>query len=109
MIEFFFLIIKSTLRALLLNSDIPVVKMSEALIIIPRYLNSWTISNPSLSNTKWCFFINLPLLLNIKIFVLLVLTFSFHFCSKYSNYLNISANPLSMPTLKQDHQHTSIH
>ena len=66
----FFLIIKSTLRALLLNSDIPLVKMPEALIIIPRYLNSWTISNASLSNTKWCFLINLPLLLNIKIFVL---------------------------------------
>ena len=45
MIEFFFfLIIKSTLRALLLNSDIPLVKMPEALIIIPRYLNSWTFS-----------------------------------------------------------------
>ena len=75
----FFLIIKSTLRALLLNSDITLVKMPEALIIIPRYLNSWTVSNASLSNIKWCFFINLPLLLNIKIFVFSVLTFSFHF------------------------------
>ena len=75
----FFLIIKSTLRALLLNSDIHLVKMREALIIIPRYLNSWTVSNASLSNTKWCFFIHLPLLLNIKIFVLSVLMFSFRF------------------------------
>ena len=53
---FFFLIIKNTLRALLLNSDIPLMKMPEAVIIIPRYLNSWTIFNASLSNTKWCFY-----------------------------------------------------
>ena len=66
----FFLTIKSTLRFLLLSSGIPLVKMPEALIIIPRYLNSWTISNVLLSNKKWCFFSNLPLLLNITVIFL---------------------------------------
>ena len=41
---FFFLIIKSALYVLFLNSDIHLVKIPEALIIIPIYLNSWTIS-----------------------------------------------------------------
>ena len=65
----FFLIIKITLRALFISSDIPLLKIPEALIIIPRYLNSWTISNVSLSNTKWCFFNSLPPLFSIKILV----------------------------------------
>ena len=51
-----FLIIKSTLRAFLLNFDIPLAKMPKTLIIITGYLNSWTISECVTSNTKWSFF-----------------------------------------------------
>ena len=41
-----FLLIKNeTFSALLLNFDIPLEKMPEDFIIIPRYLNSWTFSN----------------------------------------------------------------
>ena len=42
-------------------------------------------------------------------FILLhVLLFYFHFCSRYANHLDISADPLWRLKLKQDLQHISI-
>ena len=83
----FYLSMNMTFKALLLKSVTPLVTTLDALIFIPKNLNSCTISIMSLLYVKRQFCNIFPLLLNTIIFVLSVLTTNFRFW-QYSNSLS---------------------